>query len=53
MGESPSKTNKVQEHKEDNEVKELFEWAQHKKVTPKNLDTTPHKIKMENENQIN
>jgi hypothetical protein len=41
MGESPSK-NKVQEHKEDNEVQELFEWAKHKKVTPKNLDTLLH-----------
>jgi hypothetical protein len=40
MGESPSK--KVQEHKEDNEVKELFKWAKHKKVPPKNLDTLLH-----------
>jgi hypothetical protein len=27
--------NKVQEHKEDDKVKELFEWAKHKNVPPK------------------
>jgi hypothetical protein len=42
MGESPSKKNKVQEHKEDNEVKELFKWAKQKKVTPENLDALLH-----------
>jgi hypothetical protein len=36
------KKNKVQEHKEDNEVKELFEWAKYNKVPPKNLDTLLH-----------
>jgi hypothetical protein len=29
--------NKLQEHKEDDEVKELFEWAKHKKVLLKIL----------------
>jgi hypothetical protein len=41
MGKSPTK-NKLQEHKEDDEVKELFKWAKHKKVPPKNLDTLLH-----------
>jgi hypothetical protein len=45
--------NKIQEHKEDDEVKELFEWAKHKKSASwKSRHTTPHKIKMEKKNQI-
>jgi hypothetical protein len=51
MGKSPTKK-QLQEHKEDDEIKELFKWAKHKKVPPENIDTTPHKIKMENKNQI-
>jgi hypothetical protein len=44
----------VQEHKEDDEVKELFKWAKHacKGAFQKSWHTTPHKIKMENKNQI-
>jgi hypothetical protein len=34
--------NQLQEHKEDDEVKELFKWAKHKKVPPENLDTLLH-----------
>jgi hypothetical protein len=55
--------NKVQEHKEGDEVKELFEWAKHKKVPAKNLDTLLHikskwrtksdKLKQQNIEQIN
>jgi hypothetical protein len=46
------KKNKVQEYKEDDEVKELFKWAKHKKVPQKSQHTTPHKIKMEKKHQI-
>jgi hypothetical protein len=41
MGKSPTKK-KLQEHKQDDEVKELFEWAKHKKVPPKNLHMLLH-----------
>jgi hypothetical protein len=34
--------NKLQELKEDDEIKELFKWAKHKKVPPENLDTLLH-----------
>lgn len=34
--------NKLQEHKENDEIKELFEWAKHKNVPPENLNTLLH-----------
>jgi hypothetical protein len=45
--------NKLQEHKEDDEIKELFEWAKHKKVPLENLDTLLHtKSKWRTKNQV-
>jgi hypothetical protein len=41
MGKSLTK-NKLQEHKENDEIKELFKWAKHKNVPPENLNTLLH-----------